>query len=82
MTDFTHVHLPLVSDYLRVLSTWQDSLANIYYLSVITGKYKSAQQELLMSIFNSSAVTRDQCTSRVALAQHAIFKFSQGTKHL
>ena len=29
MTGFTQIHLPLVSDYLRVLSTQQDSLVSI-----------------------------------------------------
>ena len=32
--------------------------------SVITCKHKSAQQELLASIFNSSAIAREQCTSQ------------------
>ena len=52
MTDFTHVHLPLVSDYSRVLS---------------------AQQQLLVSIFNSSAIACKQCTSPIAWAQHASY---------
>ena len=77
MTGFTHIHLPLVSDYSRVLHTQQDSLANITCMtgftcgySVVTHEYKSAQQELLSSIFNLSAITREQCTSCVARAQH------------
>ena len=41
--------------------------------SVITRKYKSAQQELLASIFNSSAITREQCTSHVARAKHSSY---------
>ena len=52
MTGFTHVLWPLVSDYLWVLSAQQDSLVSIYHSSVITCKYKSAQQQLLASIFN------------------------------
>ena len=42
MTGFTHVYLPLVSDYLRVLSTQQDSLASIYHSSVIIREYQIA----------------------------------------
>ena len=59
MTGFTHVHLPLVSDYSRELSAWQDSLASIYHSSVLTREYKSARQELFASIFNSSAIARE-----------------------
>ena len=66
MTGFTHMHLPFVSDYSRVLSAWQDLLASIYHLSVVTREYKSARQELLANIFNLSAIAREQCTSRVA----------------
>ena len=43
MTDFTHMYLPLVSDYSQVLSARQDSLASIYHSSIITRKYKSAR---------------------------------------
>ena len=73
MTGITHVLLPLVSDYLRVLSARQDLLVSIYHSSAITHEYKSAQQELLTSIFNSTAIACEQCTSRVARAQHASY---------
>ena len=73
MTGFIHVHLPLVSDYLQVLSTQQDLLASIYHSSVITRDYKSARQELLACIFKSSEITCVQCTSRVTRAQHASY---------
>ena len=78
MTAFTHEYLPLVSDYSRVLSTQQDSLASIYYSSAITCEYKSAQQELLASIFNSSIITGDygeQRIPRAAQAQHASYLY-------
>ena len=39
MTDFTHVHLPLVSDYSRVLRAWQDSLASITCITGFTCEY-------------------------------------------
>ena len=75
ITGFIHVHLPLVSDYSRVLCTRQDSTESITHMtgftheySVTTHKYKSAQQELLTSIFNSSAIVREQCASLVAQA--------------
>ena len=71
MTGFTHVHLPLVSDYSQVLSAPQDSLVSVYRSSVITRKYKSAQQELLVSIFSLSAIAHEQYTSHVAWAQQA-----------
>ena len=73
MTGFTHTPLPLVSDYLLVLSARQDSLTSIYHLSDITRKFKSAQQELLLSNFNLSAIAHKQCTSHVARAQHASY---------
>ena len=66
MTGYTHEYLPLVSDYLRVLSAQQDSLASIYRSSVITREYKSTRQELLSSIFNSSVIARKQCISHFA----------------
>ena len=44
-----------------------------YCSSVITREYKSAQQELLASIFNLSAIALKQCVSYVALAQHASY---------
>ena len=69
MTGFTHMHLPLVSNYSRVLSAQQDSLASIYHSLVITLEYKNAQQELLVSIFNLSAIACEQCTSHVTRAQ-------------
>ena len=65
MTGFTHKYLPLVSDYLQVLSAQQDSLMSIYHSSVITHKYKSAQQELVISIFYSSVIARKQFISCV-----------------
>ena len=71
MTGFTHGHLPLVSDYLWVLSAQQDSLVSIYHSSCITHEYKSAWQELLASILNSSVIASKQCTSHVTWAQHA-----------
>ena len=43
-------------DSLQVISVQQDLLTSIYDLSVITHKYKSAQQELLVSIFNSLVI--------------------------
>ena len=61
MTGFTHAHLSLVSDYLWVLSSQQDSLMSIYHSSVITRKYKSARQELLVS--HSQAVYFSCCMS-------------------
>ena len=63
MIGFTHVHLPLVSDYSQVLRAQQDSLMSItcttvftHEYSVLTHEYKSAQQEIFVSIFNSSAL--------------------------
>ena len=80
MTGFTHVHLPLVSDYTQVLSTRQDSLVSTTRTkeftreySVITREHRSAQQELLVSIFTSSVIACEQCTSRVARAQYASY---------
>ena len=46
---------------------------SIYHLSVIIHEYKSAQQELLVSIFNLSAIVHKQCTSRIARAQNASY---------
>ena len=46
---------------------------SIYHLSVITREYKSAKQELLVSIFNLSITTRKQCVPRIARAQHASY---------
>ena len=43
---------------------------SIYYSLVITHEYKTAQQELLVSIFNSSIITREQCIPRVTRAEH------------
>ena len=43
---------------------------SIYHLSVITRDYKSARQELLVSIFNSSVIAYEQCVPCVAQAQH------------
>ena len=56
MTGFTHKYLLLVSDYLQLLSAWQDSVSSIHHSSDITCEYKSAWQELLTSIFNSSVI--------------------------
>ena len=70
MTSFTYVRLPLVSDYSRVLSTQKDLIVSIYPSLVVTREYNSARQELLASIFNSSAIARKQCTSCAAQAQH------------
>ena len=69
-TGFTHAYLPLIGDYLRVLSTRQDSLTSICYSLVITCEYKIALQELLTSIFNSSVIARKQCSPCVVQAQH------------
>ena len=60
----------LVSDYSQVLSAQQDALASIYDLLVITHEYKSARQELLTSIFNSSLIACEQFIPHVARAQH------------
>ena len=46
---------------------------SVCHLSVITHKYKSARQELLVSIFNSPEITHEQCASHVAQAQHASY---------
>ena len=74
MTHFTHVHLPLVSDYSQVLiKLTTGSLMSIYHSSVITREYKIAQQELLKSIFSLSAIARKQCYSHVAWAQHVSY---------
>ena len=74
MTGFTHVHLPLISDYSQVLSAWQDSLVSIYHSSFITREYKSALQELLISILNSSACNQSQAVYfHVAQAQHVSY---------
>ena len=77
ITGFTHVHLPLVSDYSRVLCAQPDALSSFTHTtwfthkcSVITRKYKTAWQELLASIFNLSAIFCVQCASHVARAQH------------
>ena len=80
MTGFTHMHLPLVSDYLRVLLVQQDLLTSMTHTtgftrkySVITREYKSAQQELLVSNFHSSAIAHEQCTSHVTRVQHTSY---------
>ena len=73
MTVFTHEYLLLVSDYSQVLSALQDSLTSICHLSVITHKYKSAGQELLMSNLNSSIIGCEQCIPLVAPAQHGSY---------
>ena len=76
MTGFTHEYLLLVSDYLQVLSAWQDLLVGTHHLSVIgciTCEYKSAQQELLASTFNSSVIVHEQCIPHVAWAQHTSY---------
>ena len=64
----------------RVLHPWQDSLVSITCMtgftseySVITREYKSARQELLKSIFNSSVIAREQCTSHVTWGQHVSY---------
>ena len=46
---------------------------SIYHSSVLTCKYKSALQELLVSIFNSSAIARVQSPSYVARARNASY---------
>ena len=46
---------------------------SIYHSSVITCEHKSAQQELLASIFNSSITACEQCIPRIAQAQHASY---------
>ena len=86
MTGFTHVHLPLVSDYSQVLRARQDSLESISCATEFTCKYKSAQHKLLVSIFNSSAIASNHSRAVCLLASHepstrVIFKISRGTKH-
>ena len=73
ITGFTHVHLPLFSEYLLVLSAWRDWLRSIYHLSVITHEYKSVWQGLFASILNSSAIAPKQCTSHVKQAKHVSY---------
>ena len=74
------MHLPLVSDYSGVLHALQDSLTSItrmtgftHEYSVITREYKTARQELPVSMFNLSAITHEQCASHVARAQHTSY---------
>ena len=69
MTDFTHEYLPVVNDYWRVLSAKKIRLrVFMYHSSVITREYKSAQQELLASIFYLSVNACEQCIPHVAQA--------------
>ena len=79
MTAFTQEYLSLISDYSQVLSARKDSLMSIYHSQVITREYKTTQQELLSSIFNSSIIAREQCIPHVAQTQHTSYlQNSQG----
>ena len=80
MTGFTHVHLPLVSDYSRVFSSLQDSLVNIQLFLMSTKVHD--RSNVLASIFNSSEIAQEQCTSHITRAQHASYlEISRGTNH-
>ena len=46
---------------------------NIRHSSVTTHEYKSAQHELLMSIFISSVIAHKQCIPLVTQAQYASY---------
>ena len=42
-------------------------------LLVITREYKGARQELLVGMFNSSVIAREQCISHVGGAKHVSY---------
>ena len=71
MTAFTQEYLPLISDYLRVLSVRKDSLTSIYHSYRLLLASTKLHDRSYSSIFNSSIIAQEQCIPRVARAQHA-----------
>ena len=80
MTGFTHVHLPLVSDYSGVLRARQDSLMSIQLLLTSTKPHDRSSSRVFS--------TRQQSlTSSVLLLLHkpntrVVLKISRGATHV
>ena len=66
-----YAHNRIYSRQLQVLHAQQDSLASIQLLLVSTKVYD--RNNVLASSFNSSAIARKQCASRVVRAQHTSY---------
>ena len=80
MTGYTHVHLPLVSNYSWVLCIWQDSLTSITHMTGFTREYKVHDRSYsrVLSTYQQSLASSVLLVSHEPNTQ-VIFKFSRST---
>ena len=80
MTGFTHVHLPLVNDYLWVVITHTTGFTSEYSVLLTSTKVHDRSYSLVLPTHQQSLMSSVLLMSHEPNTQ-VIFKFSQGMKY-